>query len=277
MSDVPPLPAVALVPLSVPAGTHLPAIVGKVTGGTYVSLYIEQRGTTYECPVMLGSLLVHDEYKPAWDAFVTARLHVDDHIEVTVTGGQYRLRDTHLPIVEVLDVDGRPLALHAIREGWALPNEYALSDNVYRTDYIAATMSARMSKAGIWGDQALSGTIPQAMSASLLSATNPGRTDFLVQWKGPMFVVLIVVVVFIGWQQWHLKFDPVEAAKRDQRNQRDQERGWFEYGAVKTSRGLWGGLVIAPFRMLPKFGFLFRRSTGRDEPSPVPEKSVEKS
>ncbi len=236
------------VPLEFVAGTELTATVGKVYG-SYITLFIESKGTIYECPVLLGALYVHDEYKEAWDEYVTEVMHPGTEVSVVITGGVFRTQSGSMPVVDVMTSLHRPLSMDALERGWAVPMESALLTMSDRRAYIDSVSRARVGNSGLWGDEYLRSDLSKVVSQQLLIETKPNGQGFWEAWKGPTFCVGVVILLYLAWQHWMRYYDPVTIAHREEMKQKDAERNFMSRWAFRLGRWGVGFAVINPFRM----------------------------
>ena len=235
-------------PLLLLSGNTVSAVVGKVYG-SYVTLFIPYEGTIYECPALLGALLVHDEYKAAWDSYVIEVVKPGTEVSIVITGGKFTLASGSLPVVDILTSKNRPLSMEALERGWAVPMESALLTMSDRQSYLESVKKARIGHEGLWGDEYLGAGLSKIVSAQLLTETRPEFPDFWESWRGPMFCIGVLILLYLAWQQWERHMDPVAAAYRHAVREKDAQRGFLKRWAVRTGRFTVSFLAVNPFRM----------------------------
>ena len=245
--------------LPMATGTHVTVTVGKVFGSSYGTVFVTIEGKLYECPVMFGGLIVHDDYKGIWESVVHQQVQPRDEIEVIITGAYYQTDAGRIPVVDVVTGDGTLLSVYGLRNGWCLPNSYALPDLVDRREYIAAVQVARSAKRGIWGDTDATTDLPTLLSSEVMKLTAPTRQPFWETQKAPIFFLLMIVLLFLGWRRWMMTIDPVLRRQRQEREQeireKDSKQGVFMRSARRMGRGLGWFLFRNPAGYAPKQPF----------------------
>jgi hypothetical protein len=245
-------------PVVIAPGTHLSGIVGKVFGANYATVFLSVDGRQYECPVMVGALLIHDDYKAAWDAYIGDVVRPGMSVEVLITGASFTTSEGRIPIIDIMDNHKTPLSVQAVKMGWAVPNEVALRSASDRSDYIAAVRAARGEKAGQWGDEVLLPTVGHILSPAFLQETQPAFPGYWETWRGPAFIVLMLLLLFMAWQRWLNVFDPVEAALRRQRAEEMQGKPFYWRYPLRSAQGVYRFALGYPAQLLPLIPIISR-------------------
>jgi len=221
--------------IQLPLGTQI-AIHVTWSGGSYAAAIVEHEGIRQEVPMVISLVLLSPAYQGEWSQYVQEHVVPGRVLQATVVG-VYEAKEvpgSPLPIVEVDGPHGVSLSVEAVRAGWGIPNPMVWEqESVSRDNFLHAMQIARMSRSGIWGDEAQIGTAIVQLDARVEVATRP-RAQFFDHWAWAGIILLLIYVIFTARSY----VSAPATAERAAHKVREQERQ-----AALAKRGLFGRTV----------------------------------